>query len=142
MGARFWISQDVAVVDPAGDDRDAALEAQREQLLEPHLVEQRVAAREQETVEVRLFRKLHEHLGLVHSGADGAYHPVLAQLIEGAIRAIDGVVEMVVGVMNVEDVDTPQAKPDEALLDRAHHAVVREIEYRVQGWNAPEHLPW
>ena len=52
--AGFGIGEDPAVVDAAAMIADALLDADGEQLVERHLVEQRVAAGEQEAVEVCL----------------------------------------------------------------------------------------
>ena len=82
-----------------------------QQFLQRDLVEQRVAAREQEAVEVRLARKPRQHLRLVHARPDGADDTVGAQLVERAIGAVQRVLEMVVGVVDVEDVQAFDAEP-------------------------------
>src|SRR5205823_7667675 len=66
----FGLRQDAAVQHARGDDGHAAVEACGQELMKRHLVEKRVAAREQEAVEVALAREAREHFRLVHAGAD------------------------------------------------------------------------
>ena len=133
-GAR--VGQDAAVEDTAGDDRDPSLDAERQQLLQPHLVEHRVAAREEETVEVRFAGETGEHLGLVHAGPDRFDRPFRPETVERRVCACQSLGEVLVGVVDVEDVDPVDAETRDALLDRAHHAVVREVVDGVEGRSA------
>jgi hypothetical protein len=142
VGSRAWIGQDSAVEDSAGDDGDSALEAQRQQLAEPRLIEERVAASQQETVEVSLARKTHEHLRLVHPRADGMDRALSTEVIERSVCALDGVVVVVVGVVDVQDVDAVETQALQALFEGAHDAVVRKVEDRVDGRDAHESLSW
>src|SRR5207245_2935450 len=136
MSAGLGIGQDPAVVDAAGDDRDPALDAFGQQLLQRDLVEEGVAAREQETVEVALAREAGEHLSLVHAGTHGADDAFAAQAIQGAVGASERLAIVVVGVVNVQDVDAVEAKSLEALFERTHDSVVAGIEHRVDRGNA------
>src|SRR6266436_6897669 len=92
MRAVLGVGQDAAVVDAAGDDRNAALDAFGQQLLEGDLVQQGVAASQQEAVEVAFTGESRKHLGLVHAGAHSSDGAVGAQAIERSICASHGVV--------------------------------------------------
>src|SRR5260370_24147903 len=138
MRAGLGVGQEAAVVDAAGDDRDAALDAFGQQLLEGDLVQKGVAARQQEAVEVAFTGEACKHLRLVHARAHSADRAIGAQTIERFISAPDGLVVVVVGVVDVQDVDAVEAQPREALLEGPHDSVVAEIEHRVdRGWALP-----
>ena len=134
------VGEDAAVEHPAGDDRHPSLEAGRQQLFQCDLVQQRVATGQQEAVEVGLLRKAGQHLRLVHAGADSTDHALLAQLIERAVGAAQRLVVVVVGVVDVQDVDPADGQALEALLERPHHAVIGEIEHWIERRGAVEHL--
>jgi hypothetical protein len=136
------VGQDAAVEDAAGDDRDAASHAERQKLLRAAPVQERVAAGEQEAIEIRLAGKASQHLGLVHSRADRRDRAVRAQPVERAIRAAQRLVVMVVRVVDQQHVDTIEGEPREAFLDRAHHTVIREIENGIERRDALERLVW
>ncbi len=116
-GAGFGIGEDAAVVDATGEDRDPTLHALGQQLFEGDLVQQRIAAREQEAIEIAFARKSCKHLGLIHARADRSDHAIGAESIEGAVGTIDRVLVVVVGVMYVQDVDAAETKPLEALFE-------------------------
>ena len=63
--------------------------AERQQLVERDLVEQRVAAGQQEAVEVGLAGEAGQHLGLVHAGADRPDDALRAQLGERLVGAVE-----------------------------------------------------
>jgi hypothetical protein len=82
-----------------------------------------------------------EHLRLVHACAHGADNAFRPQLVERAVRAMQGVVEVAVRVVDVQDVQALDAEPLAAFLDRAHDAVVGEVEDRVHRRGPEERLP-
>ena len=133
--------EEAAVEDAARDHGDPALRAEREQFGQRGLVEQRVPARDEEAVEVGLAREPEQHLGLVHACAHRSDHALAAQPVERGVGARDGVLVVVVRVVDVQDVDAVETEPLEALLDRAEHPVVAEVEDRIQGRDAsPDRL--
>src|SRR5439155_13012117 len=69
--ARSRVGQDAAVEHAASDDGDPALCAQRQQLGGAGTVEERVAAGEEEAVEVGIERKTNQHLGLYYVSIHG-----------------------------------------------------------------------
>ena len=69
------------------------------------LVEQRVAAGEQEHVDVGLADEPGEHRRLVHPGADRAHDALVAQPGERRVGAVDRRLPVIVGVVDVGDVD-------------------------------------
>ncbi len=97
------------------------------QLVHGDLVEQRVATGAHEGVEVTFPREAGEHLGLVHAGTDGRHDTLLAQLGEGREGATDGLLPVVVRVVDPETIDAIDAQALEAVLDRAHDAVVAVV---------------
>ncbi len=109
--------EDAAVEHSAGDDGDAALDAERQQLVERTRVEERVPTREQQTVDVGLAREASEHLGLVHADADRAHDTFAAEPFECGVRTGQSLVEMVVRIVNVHDVDAVEAKALEAFVE-------------------------
>ena len=125
------VGEQPAVVDAAGDDRDAALGAQRKQLGERVVIEQRVAAGEQEAVEIGRAREASEHRRLVHAGSDRANRALVPQTLERAERDAGRLVVVLVGVVDVQHVDAVEREPLEALGDRAKHALLAEVEDRI-----------
>ena len=69
-----------------------------------------------------------ERLPLVHPRADRADHPLVAQLGESRDRLGDGLVQVLVRVVDVDDVDPGDAEPAKAGLEAAQHAVAAEVE--------------
>src|SRR5690242_13126950 len=104
-GAGRRVDQDSAVEDPSDDDRDRALLAQRQQLVHRHLVEQRVAAGDQENVDVARFDKPGQHWRLVHAGADRTRRPILPELRKRREPGRAGCFEMVVRIVEEQDVE-------------------------------------
>ena len=64
---------------------------------------------------------------LVHAGPDGAHHALVAQLDQGGHRLGRGLLPVVVGVVQVDDVHPVQAGALQAGLERAEHPVPAEV---------------
>ena len=111
--------QDAAVVGPAGDDADVLLQAQRQQLVQRALLQDRVAAGQQEAVEVAGARQAHQHLALIHAGADRADHALRAEPVQHRVGAVHHFREVLVRIMDVHDVQAVDAQPRQAVLQRA-----------------------
>ncbi len=93
------------------------------------LVEERVAPGEQEGVDVGLAGEADEHRRLVHADADRADDALARAADRGPDRPRSMAASpVVVGIVDVGDVDTVQAEPLEALLDRARDAVGAVVE--------------
>ena len=65
------VSQQSAVEYAADEHRDPALRAERQELIGPTLVEERVAAGEQKAIKLRLVCEAREGCSVVHSDTDG-----------------------------------------------------------------------
>jgi hypothetical protein len=128
-------------------DRDAALDAERQQLRQRRRVEQRVAAREHEHVEIAVAREALEDPDVVDADTDRLDHALAAQAIEGAIRAFHRLavarLQLVAGpfridVVDVRDVDARQGEPLQAVLERAQRAVMAVVVDDVERRRARE----
>jgi hypothetical protein len=109
--------EDAAVVRTARDDRDPALEAVRQELGERSLVQERVPPGEQEAVAVALPCERQLHLPLVHTGADGLDHPSGAELDENGEGFLQGLLVVVIGIMDEHDVDALESEARERGLE-------------------------
>ena len=125
--ARRRVGEEPAVEHPARDDAHAALGAERQQIDERGLIEQRVAAREQHAVELGLAHEAREQRRAVHPGTDRAHHALRAQPPQCGKGAAQRGLGMVVGIVHVQDVDAIRAEPRQALVERAQGRVVREV---------------
>src|SRR6266702_4320910 len=95
--SRPRVREDTAVEETAEDNRDSAFQAERQELPQCRLVEQGIAAGEEEAIELRVARKADEQLDLVHPGAHG---------VDRAVGPQDAV------IAEIEDwVDGPDALP-------------------------------
>ena len=115
------------VVDGRGDHRDTPRERQRQQLVRRRAIDQRVATRHHHDVDVAAAHELGEHRGLVHARADRTDHPLLAELDEGVDAFRRGLLPVLVGVVQVDDLEIVEAEPREALIDRTQDAVAAEV---------------
>ena len=70
---RASAGEQAAVEDTGGDDCHAPCLAERKQVVEAVLLEQRVPAGQHQDVDVRVPHELGEHRGLVHPGTDGGH---------------------------------------------------------------------
>ncbi len=128
--------EDAGIVGSAEQDAGAAALAERQEAVERLLVEQRVAAGEQEAVEVARFEEGLAGLPFVEAAADRLDDALLAQPEDRRIGALHGLAEglrigvaMVapVRVVDEQDVDPVGTEPLHAVLDRAHDAVAAVI---------------
>src|SRR6266511_957929 len=117
-----------AVEDSADDDRDSLRLAERKELSQTRLIEQGVAPSQEEAIEVRLESKTHQHFRLVHSGTDCTDDSFRSQIGERPKSPGDRLVVMVVGIVDVKDVDAIEMQSLETVLERAHHTVMAEVE--------------
>ena len=110
---------------------DPALDAQWQQLRERLLVEERVAAGEQEHVQIALPGEPGEHRRLVHAGADRPEDALARAAGEGPGRRRSmAACQWSSGSWMKRDVDALQADPLEALLDRPADPVGAVVEDR------------
>ena len=116
-----------AVEHPGRDDPDTALFTDRQQVVERRLLEQGVAACEHEHVHVGVAGEVGQHLSLVHARADCRDDALPAQLLERRVGAIEDLASMLVGVVEIDDVNGVHAEPLEALLQRPQDAVATEV---------------
>ena len=84
---------------PAEQDRDPTVLALGQQRVGGTLVQQRVAPREQETVDVHPARELVQHLRLVHPGTDRGDETFLPHADHFWKREIDRLLEVIVGIV-------------------------------------------
>ena len=132
-GLRRGLSEHASVEDAAEDHADAAPCTLRQQFLRATLIEERVAACEQDAVDASVPGEPRQHSGLVHAHADGTDHAVTAQTLQRPVRTVHRLRVVIVRVVNENDVESLQAEPAEAFLDAAHDRVVGEIELGVEG---------
>ena len=130
------------IVAAADDDADAAFGAARELALEHFLLEQCVAHRQKEEIDVEEVEEARNAAHGVEARPDPADHPGLAQFrkrpppaclevdeigVERSRIVIPGV-----EVVNEQDVDPVDPEPLEAVLERAHDAVVAVVEHGLE----------
>ena len=124
---------------PAADDRHISFDAQRQQLRERRLLEQRVTAGKQQAIELAVREQLDANLPLVHADADGAHGAGIAQLAHRAIsaaqefrdtRGVRLTVCHAADVMAQQDVHARHTQALEALGVRTHDRVVAIVEHR------------
>src|SRR6185312_7168584 len=89
--------EDAGVVGPAHEEADAALLAERQEGLQRLLFEQRIAAGQEEAVEVARLRQLLAAVPLVEAGADSADGAALAQLHHRLVAALQDLLAAAVG---------------------------------------------
>ncbi len=127
--------QNAGVVGSAENDADATLLAQRQEGIERLLFEERVAAGEQEEIEIALFGKCLAHLPFIHTGTDRLDDPLFAQLDHGVIATSHQLRNPLVGgglgtmredidVMSEQHIDPVDTEAFERGVHRAHHAVI------------------
>ena len=124
-GART--AQQPRVVHRRGDDVDAALRRERQQVGERLVVQQRESSGAHHDVDVGAADEFGERSGVVHAGADRRHHPLLPQFDERADALGRGLLEVVVGVVQVEDVEPVQPGAPQRVLDRPQNAVAAEV---------------
>ena len=134
--------QNPRVVRPANDDSHALFRAQRQQLAQRFLLQQRVAASQQKGVEIAGAGKVGQHLPLVHAEADGLDDLLLAQLVERGIGLGHHWVEVpplarrpirldafcLVRVVDQHHVEAVRFEPRQTPLNRAQHRVACKVE--------------
>lgn len=91
------------------------------------MVEQAVAAGQQDGVDVGLADEAGEEPGLVHADADRAHDSFRAQCLQRGIRLGQRLLGVVVRIVQVDDVDPVQAQPLQAGLQAPAYAVRAEV---------------
>ena len=130
--ARARVGQHAAVERCRGEHRDAALPAQRQELVGGGLVEQRVAPCDQHAVEVRFTNEAHGRCGVVDSRAHGADDALLAELDQRGHGLPDRLVQVVLRVVNVDELDPVEAEAAEAVLERPTDALAAVIAHSTE----------
>ncbi len=111
------------------DDADAARLAQREQVVERRLLEERVAPGDHHEVEVAFAHGARRGIRVVRADADRTDKPLVAEAGECGQALGEPLVEVVrVGVVQVGDVDAVEAQSLERVLDAASHAGLGRVE--------------
>src|SRR5690606_33144208 len=129
VGGGFGVAscQNAAVVDAARKDAYPFFLEQLESI-QRGLLQQCVAPGQQEAVEISIAGEISQHLPLVHARADSLNHALTAQLSQGGEGFVERLVIMIVGVMDVQDVDAVNFESVEAVLDALHHLVAGEVK--------------
>ena len=83
---------------------------------------------------------MRRHGGLVHAHPDRADHPLGAPAFERGVGRTQRLLDVVVGVVQVHDVDVIEAQPFEAGGERPADAVGAEVEHDVGRLDAEEHV--
>src|SRR6185503_10066115 len=126
LALRLRAREQAAVEHTRGDDADAALLAEGEEVVEAFLLEQCVAPRKHHDVHVRLTYDVGEHRRLVHPRADGVHDALVAQFGERRVAGLEDFYPVLIGVVEVNDVDPIEAEPLQALRERATYPVAAE----------------
>ncbi len=142
--------QDAGVEGAADDDRHAARGAAGQEAVQGRLLQQGVAAGQQEDVELGFIEGRVADLPLVDAQADGVDRAAVAQGAHGLVAALEelappqGVVGAVGGraqVVGQQDVDVVAVQALQAGLEGPHHAVVAVVEHRLEGGGGDEAVP-
>ena len=128
------------VVDRGGDDAHAAVDGERKEVVERPLLEQGVATGEHDHVDVVPAHELGRHRRLVHAGAHRADDALIAKLDQRRDRLGVRRRPVVVGIVQVGDVDAIEPESLEALVDRAADAVAAEVVLPPRGGGNREAL--
>ena len=126
-GALGGPGQDAAVEHAGGQVRDPPLGALSEHR-RGGLVQQRVPAGDQHAVEVAPLEEGRRRLHRVRAQRDRVDDPLIAQVDERAVGARHRFVDVVVGIVDVDDVDPIGTQTPEAAVDRLLHGVIAEVE--------------
>src|ERR1700722_19660906 len=131
--------QNPGIVDAANDDPEDPLLAARELAFEHVLPKQRVAHGEQEEIHVEKIEKTRDRAQRIEARANAANDACFSQFRERLpsarleLREIGverrGIVVPGIEVVNEKDIAPVYPEPLEAVLERAHHAVVAVVEY-------------
>jgi hypothetical protein len=139
-----WPGEDAGVVGSADHHADAAALARREQAVQRRLLQQRIAAGEQEEVGIELGQHALARGDLVDAKADRGDRAGSAQLVERLPAAASGqlrppalvgrrrAVRPRLGVVDVEDVDAAEPEPLETRVERGQHALATIVEAHLQ----------
>src|SRR4029079_18785999 len=131
--------QNAGVVRAAEHNADAALLAERKKTVEGLLLEQRVASRKQENVEIAASRQYLGHFPLVDAGAEDFDDLLVPQLdqrlvaglhqrLDMGIACFDRAMSEDVDVMHEEYLDRVDPQALEREFERAHDSVVSVIK--------------
>jgi hypothetical protein len=132
--ARPRVGQDPAVQDAGGDDGDATLGAEVEQLDGRSLVlEQCVAARDEDPVDLGLADVADGIPGIAHADADRLHDSLRAELMKRRVAVRRRLVPVLVRIVEIHDVHRVDAQPFQALVEGSEHSVAREVPPSVDG---------
>ena len=131
--------QHTGVIGAADHHAHAAQNAERQETVERRLLQQGIAPRQQENVEIAAFDQPLGRLPFVDARAKGPDHPLIAQRHQSAVAArhelfqpglhrLGAAVGEDVEVMGKENVDPVQPGPLQRKGDRAHHAIIGVIK--------------
>ena len=134
------VGEDPAAERAADHHGDVAALAEREETPGGALVEERVAVRGEDEIGIGPLDEPFERLRRVHAEADRPHDALVAPLREQRERLLDSGLEMVVGIVHVDDVDRGELEALQALLERSCDGVAAEVEGRAARRRADEHL--
>lgn len=124
--------EQAGVEDADGHDALAVFLSGGQDVVQARLVEEGVAAGQHHHVGGGLAQEAGEHGGLVHARADRTDDALVAQRGEGGHGFVGGLSPVVVGVVEVDDVEPVQAGAGEGVVDGAQDAVTAEVPLAAQ----------
>jgi hypothetical protein len=96
------------------------------------VIEQCVSAGEQETVKVTSLHETDDRLILRRADSHRANHPLPAEFVESYVSAFHHRIEVVRGIVEMENVNAVQAEPLKASLQGTHDPVIAKVERRMK----------
>ena len=120
-------TEKTGVVDGRRHDRDPSCLGGGQQVVQAGPVEERVATSEHHDVDVALPYEPGGHRRLVHPDPNGVDHSLIAQLDECGDTGGRRLPPVVVGIVQVEDVESVGPEAGEAMVDGTEDAVAAEI---------------
>ncbi len=127
LRAGSGVGEQPRVVDPADDDADAVVQAERQQVPQRGLFQQGVPPRDQDVVDAGVRDELGEQPAVVHADADGPDHPRGAQRQQFLKRLVERGAEVVVGIVDVDEVHGVHAEPVQARRERGRDPLRGEV---------------
>ena len=115
LARRLRAGKEAAVEDSGRDHADASLHAEGEEIVQAVLLEERVPAGEHHDVHVGRAHEPRKKRRVVHAGADRCDCALGSELCERGKAGGDHVLEVVVGIVEIGDVDPVEAQALEAL---------------------------
>src|SRR5437867_6705579 len=103
--------QDATVISTSEHDGDIVLRAEGKEFIQGSLLQQAVAASQQETVEVSFASESGQHFRLIHAGTDPTNEPLAAQFVQSRVSASNSLIVMIIRVMDMKNVNAIDIQP-------------------------------